>query len=149
MSRFRAPTPRRTAGIDVDDIVTLIYKLNSRLRGNARFAMNTITQGHVMKLKDTNGQYLWQPSVQAGQPDRLRGYEVFTWEEMGNPTTANAYPIAFGDFSKGYTLVTRTELQIIRENVTDPGFTNWFVARRYGGIVTNNSAVKLLKVALT
>jgi len=142
-------SPFTTDGFNGDDIIDLIYALNPRLRGNARFAANTTTQGHLRKLKDTTGQYLWQPSMQAGQPDRLMGYELFTWEEMGDPTTANAFPLAFGDFSKAYSLVTRAEMQILIDPYTTKGYTGFFVDRRYGGIVTNNSAVKLLKVAIS
>jgi HK97 family phage major capsid protein len=142
-------SPFTTNGFGTDDVIDLVYALNPRLRGNARFAANTTTQGHLRKLKDNNGQYLWQPSLQAGQPDRLIGYELFTWEEMGDPTTANAFPLAYGDFSKGYTLVTRQEMSILVDPYTDKGYTAFFVDRRFGGIVTNNSALKLIKVALS
>ena len=142
-------SPFTTNGFGTDDVIDLVYALNPRQRGNARFSANTTTQGHLRKLKDTNGQYLWQPSLQAGQPDRLIGYELFTWEEMGDPTTANAYPLAFGDFSKGYSLVTRQEMSILVDPYTTKGYTAFFVDRRYGGIITNNSAIKLLKVALS
>ena len=142
-------SPFTTNGFGTDDVIDLVYALNPRQRGNARFSANTTTQGHLRKLKDTNGQYLWQPSLQAGQPDRLIGYELFTWEEMGDPTTANAYPLAFGDFSKAYSLVTRQEMSILVDPYTTKGYTAFFVDRRYGGIITNNSALKLLKVALS
>jgi HK97 family phage major capsid protein len=142
-------SPFTTNGFGTDDVIDLVYALNPRLRGNARFAANTTTQGHLRKLKDSNGQYLWQPSLQAGQPDRLIGYELFTWEEMGDPNTANAFPLAYGDFSKGYTLVTRQEMNILVDPYTDKGYTAFLVDRRFGGIVTNNSAIKLLKVAIS
>lgn len=139
-------SPQATKGITPDTVIDLVYKLNPRYRANARFSANTVTQGHLRKFKDVNGQYLWQPSMQMGQPDRLLGYEVFTWEQMGDPNTANAFPLAFGDFSKAYTLVTRAGLEIIRESITVPGYTKFYVNRRYGGIVTNHDAVKLAKV---
>ena len=142
-------SPFTTNGFGTDDVIDLVYALNPRLRGNARFSANTTTQGHLRKLKDSNGQYLWQPSLQAGQPDRLIGYELFTWEEMGDPTTANAFPLAYGDFSKTYTLVTRQEMNILVDPYTTKGYTAFLVDRRFGGIVTNNSACKLLKVALS
>jgi HK97 family phage major capsid protein len=142
-------SPFTTNGIAGDDIIDLVYTLNARYRPNARFAMNTVTQGHVRKLKDTNGQYLWQPSLQVGQPDRLLGYEVFSWEDLGNPTTANAFPVVFGDFSKGYTLVRRNGMAIIRDDVTTPGYRKYYISQRFGGCVTNNAALKMLKVALT
>lgn len=142
-------SPFTTSGLTTDTIINLMYALNPRYRPNARFSANTTTQGHLRKLKDTTGQYLWQPSLQAGQPDRLLGYPIFTWEQMGNPTSINAYPVAFGDFAKAYTLATISEIEIIRENVTVPGYTNWYVSRRYGGVVTNNAALKFAKVALS
>lgn len=142
-------SPYTSTGVNADSVIDLVYALRAGYRGNAKFAMNSVTQGHMRKLKDTNGQYLWQPSLQAGQPDRLLGYEVFTWEDLGNPQTANALAVAFGDFKKVFTLATRTGMQIIRESVTAPGFTKFYIARRFGGIVTNNNAVKVLKVAVS
>ena len=135
--------------LGTDNIIDLVYQLNPRYRGNAKFAMNTVTQGYVRKLKDTNGQYLWQPSLQVNQPDRLLGYEVFTWEDMGNPTTGDALPVAFGDFSRAYLLTSRTELMIQSESITNPGYVRFYVRRRYGGIPLNNDAVKFLKVSDT
>jgi HK97 family phage major capsid protein len=142
-------SPITDDGFDGDDIIDLVYALNPRMRGNARFAANTTTQGHMRKLKNTSGDYLWQPSLQANQPDRLLGYEIFTWEEMGDPKTADAYPLAFGDWSKGYTLVTRQEMHILVDPFTTQGYTAFLIDRRFGGIITNNAAIKLLKVAVS
>lgn len=142
-------SPFTTAGIDFDDVINLTYALNPRYRGNAKFAANTITQGHLRRLKDLNGQYLWQPSAQAGQPDRVLGYELFTFEELGNPTTANAYPLGFGDWNQAYTLASREGMEVVRDQVTAPGFTKFYLARRVAGCVTNNDALKFAKVALS
>jgi HK97 family phage major capsid protein len=142
-------SPFTANGIAGDDIIDLVYALNPGHRGQAKFACNTTTQGHLRKLKDSNGQYLWQPSLQAGQPDMLIGYEMFTFENMGDPTTADALPIAFGDWSKSYTLATRQELSILVDPYANKGYTAFFVDRRYGGIVTNNSTLKFLKVAIS
>lgn len=142
-------SPFTTAGFGADDILTLVYTLNRRYRPNAKFAMNTLAQAAARKLKDTTGQYLWQPSLQSGQPDRLLGYEVITFEEMGNPTSVNGFPVAFGDFMAGYILVTRADVELIRDNVTTPGYTKFYVNRRYGGIIKNNDAIKLLKTSLS
>lgn len=139
-------SPQATNGITAGTVIDLVYLLNPKYRAGAKFAWNTITQGHVRKFKDTTGQYLWQPSLQAGQPDTLLGYPAFTWEDMGNPTTANAYPIAFGNFKRGYLLTTRTELEMTREDITNPGYTRFYVRRRFGGCPLNNDAVKFTKV---
>lgn len=134
--------------IHFDSIINLTYTLAPGYRANARYAMNTLTQGVVRRLKaTTTGQYLWEPSTQVGQPDRLLGYPVFTWEDMGNANTVDAYCMAFGDFSKGYALVNRSELETTVENVTTPGYTKFYVRRRWGGIPYNNDAIKFLRNA--
>ncbi len=130
-----------------DDIIDLVYQLNRRYRNGASFAMNTVTQGHVRKLKNSNGDYLWESSLQVGQPDRLLGYPIFTWEDMGNPTVADAHCIGFGDFRRAYLLTSRTELMMDSEGITNPGYIRFYVRRRYGGYPLNNDAVKFLKVA--
>jgi HK97 family phage major capsid protein len=132
--------------VTMDSIINLVYNLRPVYRSGAKFAMNSTVQGFVRLLKSTQGVYYWEPSVQVGQPDRLLGYPVFTWEDMGAAATLNALPIAFGNFARGYVLVTRRELNITTDNVTAPGFVNFFVRRRYGGMVLNNDAIKILKV---
>ena len=64
--------------IATDDIISLIYSLKRPYRKNASFIMNDQTLCDLRKLKDNNGQYLWQPSVQMGEPDRILGYAVRT-----------------------------------------------------------------------
>jgi HK97 family phage major capsid protein len=144
-----SPGSPYTSGVTAKTLIDLVYATKPEYAMNGKFAMNRNTQAQVRKLTDTTGQFLWQPSLQMGQPDRLLGYEVFTWQDLGNFSTANAYPVVFGDFRRAYTLVTRSGLSVIRENVTAPGFTKFYMARRYGGILTNNDAIKVAKVSLT
>lgn len=130
--------------IDLDDVIDVVYNTNSRYRARGRFAMNSLTVGAVRKLKDTQGQYLWQPSQQAGQPDRLLGYPVDTWEQLPD-IAGNAFPLLFGDFRRAYTLVDRVGLRMTRDNVTNPGFVRFYIRRREGGILRNNDAIKALR----
>lgn len=135
--------------LNSDDIIDLMYALNPRYRTNSRFMMNTVTQGAVRKLKDTTGQYLWQPSLQMGQPDMLLGRPVGTWEDLADPTTADGFSILYGDFARAYLLVERSGMAIDRESITTPGYTKFYIRKRYGGCVLNNDAVKALKLADT
>jgi HK97 family phage major capsid protein len=132
--------------VNADDLIDLMYTLAPGYRSGAKFYMNTLTQGHARKLKDTTGQYLWQPSLQAGQPDRLLGYEVVTWEDLGNPTTADAYAVVFGDMGRAYVLTQRTGLAIDRNPFGTIGYTSFYIRKRYGGCVLNNDAIKVLKI---
>jgi HK97 family phage major capsid protein len=133
-----------TTAPNIDDLIDLQVAVRRAYQPNAKWTMNSITMGQLRKLKDTNGQYLWQPSVQVGTPDLLLGKAVFIWEDMAN-YGANALPIAYGDFRRGYTYAKIGAMTMIRDNVTVPGFTNFLLAQRAGGIPRNNDAVKFLK----
>jgi HK97 family phage major capsid protein len=128
----------------IDDLIDLQVAVRRPYQPNAKWAMNSVTAGKLRQKKDTQGQYLWQPSVQAGQPDLLLGKPVIVWEDMAN-YAGNAIPIAYGDFRRAYTFATIGGMSMIRDNVTVPGFTNFLTAQRAGGIPRNNDAVKFLK----
>ena len=138
-----APSPLR---INMDSIINLVYTLKPGYRGTAKFAMNSTVQGAVRTLKSTQGIYYWEPSQQAGQPDLLLGYPVFTWEDMSNNVAAGT-PVAFGAFNRAYLLVNRVGLNITQDNISLPGYVKFYVRRRWGGIPLNNDAVKFLKNA--
>lgn len=89
-----------TAGnkIEADEIIDLIYKLKRPYRTNAVFLTADSTLAAIRKMKDSTGQYLWQPALTAGEPDRLLGYPVYTSAFV--PTVAAGQPVlAFGDMS--------------------------------------------------
>ena len=122
--------------------------MNRGYRSNAKFGGNQNTHAALRKLKDTTNQYLWEPSMQVGQPARLVGYPIFTYEDMGDPTTGDAIYLGFGDWKKAYTLPVRQELEIsVDNNITAPGYVKYYIRRRFGGCVTNNDALKFLKLA--
>lgn len=127
-----------------DSLIDLTYTLNSMYRSQATFTMNSTTTGAIRKLKDTQNQYLWAPGLATGQPDRLLGYPVETWEQMED-VGANKHPVAFGNFRRGYVLADRVGLRATRDNVTNIGFVRFYIRRREGGIVLNNDAIKFLK----
>ena len=83
-----------------DAVLSLIYSLKAGYRRNARFLANRATVGDVRKFKDGQGNYLWQPSAQLDQPDRLLGYPIAETEHMPD-VAADSTPLAFGDFQAG------------------------------------------------
>jgi HK97 family phage major capsid protein len=135
------------AAFGPDAVIDLVYKLNRAYRPGAAFAANTVTQGAMRKFKNANGDYLWQPSLQAGQPDQMLGYPVFTFEDMADYTTDNGFAVGFGDWRRAYTLAYRRELAITAEGYTQPGYVKFYVRRRYGGIPTNVDSLKFLKIS--
>lgn len=131
-----------------DALVNMIYTLRAGYRANARWVMNSATAGVVRKFKDIDGRYLWVDNLAAGQPPLLLGYPVIIAEDMPD-IGANTFPIAFGDFFRGYLIADRTGMRIIRDEVTRPGFVRYLISKRLGGILLDSNAIKLLKMSVS
>ena len=139
-------TAASATAITADEIINLIYSLKAPYRKNAKFLMNDATVSALRKLKDNNGQYLWQPSVQAGQPDRLLGYEIYTSPYV--PTlAAGAYAIAFGDFHN-YWIADRTgrTMQRLNELYSTTGQVGFVGTERVDGKIILPEGIKLLQM---
>lgn len=129
-----------------DALVSMLYSLKAPYLANATWLMNRNTLAEIRKMKDGQGNYLWQPSFQAGQPDSLLGYSLRIDSKMPN-LGANAMPIAFGDFRRGYLVVRRTGMTLIRDQYTQKPYVVFSTRMRIGGGVQNFEAIKLLKCA--
>lgn len=133
--------------IKSDSIMDLIYSLPSAFTGNARFTMNRKTQGAVRKLKDGQGNYLWQPSYVAGQPATLAGFPVTEVPDMPD-VAANAKPVMFGDFKQGYLIVDRIGVRVLRDNLTNKPYVSFYTTKRVGGGVSNPECLRALNIAI-
>lgn len=139
-------TAASATAVTVDELIALIYSLKAPYRKNAKFLMNEGTVAQLRKLKDGNGAYLWQPSVQAGQPDRLLGYELYTSPYVP-AAAANALAIAFGDF-KNYWIADRSgrTVQRLNELYSVNGQVGFIATERVDGKVILPEGIKLLKM---
>lgn len=133
--------------LTLDIFQAAISTLAPGYRTGSKFAMSSLTQGVARRVKDTTGQYIWQQSVQADQPDMLFGYPVFTWEDLASGNTVDGLIGAFGNWQRSYELVNRGPLTIVVDNITTVGTTKFWVSRRWGGIPYNNDALKFIKNA--
>lgn len=129
-----------------DAIIDLIYALRAGYRQNARFVMNRKTQAAVRKLKSTGGEYLWQPPASAGQDASLMGFPVTEAEHMPD-IAAGSHAIAFGDFRRGYLIVDRLGVRILRDPYSSKPYVLFYTTKRVGGGVQDFDAIKLLKFA--
>lgn len=131
--------------IGFDDIIDLEYDLKEGHLGGAVFLTKRSTVRVLRKIKDNDDHYLWQPSLQAGQPSTLNGYPL--WTDPGMPAVASgALAVAFGNFKKGYVIVDRMGTRVLRDPFTNKPYVGFYVTKRVGGFVADSEAIKLLMV---
>ena len=132
--------------VTADELINLVYALKSPYRRNAGFLMNDATISAIRKLKDGNGVYLRQPSLQANEPDKLLGYNLYTTPYA--PTmAAGAYTIAFGDF-KNYWIGDRAgrTVQRLNELYATNGQIGYVATERVDGKVILPEGIQLLRM---
>ena len=131
-----------------DVFFDLVYALRARYRANATWVLNKLVLSSVRKYKDTTNQYLWQPSLSMSQPETFMGYPIVEAEDMP-AVAANAFPVAFGDFREGYLIADRVGMRMTRDDITVPGFVQFYIRKRVGGRIRNSQAIKLLRISTT
>ena len=132
------------ADAPIDALIDLTYAPETRYRANASFLMNRRTLSRLRKVKDADGNYIWQAATQAGQPSTLLGFPVIEIEDMpdiGPDTT----PVAFGDFRRGYLIADRQGVRVLRDPYSAKPFVLFYTTKRVGGGMQDFSAIKLLK----
>jgi len=134
------------ADITADSIIDLIYDLPTAFTGNARFASNRRTFGKIRKLKNAQGDYLWQPGLQAGQPATVCGFPASELPDMPD-VAANALPALFGDFKRTYLILDRVGVRILRDPFTNKPFVQFYTTKRVGGGVQNPEPMRALKIS--
>ncbi len=150
-----AATIAGASGVQADGLVNLFHSVKTAYAMRGSWALNRLSLGKVRLLKDTNGQYLWQP---AGLSSALGTNAANTI--LGAPYTecpdmpdegANTFPIAFGDWKRAYTLTDRIEMAVTRDPFTlaNVGQVKFFARRRVGGQVVLGEALRLLKCAVS
>ena len=135
-----------SAALKSDDLLDLVYGLKRPYRKNASFIMNDATLAQIRKLKDNNGAYIWQPSLVAGEPDRIFGYAIHTSQYA--PVAAAGKPVmAFGDYSY-YDIGDRgpRSLQQLRELFAGNGMVGYLMKERVDGRLILPEAVQILKM---
>jgi HK97 family phage major capsid protein len=130
-----------TASLTADDVIKLVYALKRPYRKNAKFIMNDQTIASIRQLKDNNGAYMWQPSLVAGEPDKLLGYDVYT------SPFCPAEKVAFGDYSY-YNIGDRgtRSFKQLTELFAGNGMIGYVAKERVDGKLILPEAVQILTV---
>jgi HK97 family phage major capsid protein len=128
-----------------DQIIDLMFRLKMPYRANSTFLMSRLTMNAVRKIKDGQGNYLADLRLRDNMlVETIFGRPVLEAEDMP-AIAANSYSIAFGDFSRGYTIVDRVGSRVLRDPYSNKPYVLFYTTRRVGGGVTLFEAIKLLK----
>ncbi|KKB82730.1 capsid protein [Devosia limi DSM 17137] len=131
-----------------DVLIDLVYALKAGYRQNANWVMNRKTQGSLRKLKDSDGNYLWQPALSADGRARFMGFDLVEAEDMPS-IGANSLSVAFGDFKRGYLIVDRQGVSVLRDPFSSKPYVLFYTTKRVGGGIADFDAIKLLKFAVS
>ena len=131
--------------VTADGLRDVYWALRAPYRANSSWIMNSATANAIDKLKDGNGDYLWRNGQTAGAPSSLLGRPV-EFDENMPAIGAGLNPIAFGDFTKGYTITEWNGLKPMQDPYTDRPNVIFYAYKRVGGGVSNSEAIKLLKI---
>jgi len=127
-----------------DVLVDTIYSLKAGYRQNAHWVMNRTTQAEIRKLKDADGNYLWQPASSIEGRATLMNFPIAESEDMPD-IASNSFAAAFGNFKRGYLVVDRLGVRILRDPYSSKPYVLFYTTKRVGGGVQNFEAIKLLK----
>ena len=129
-------------------LLDTVYALKAGYRQNAGWLMNRKTQAAIRKLKDADGNYIWQPPATAEQKPSLMGFNVHESEDMP-AIGSNSYSIAFGDFARGYLVVDRRGVSVLRDPYSAKPYVLFYTTKRVGGGVQDFDAIKLVKFGVS
>jgi HK97 family phage major capsid protein len=128
----------------VDDLINVIYALKAQYRTNAAWMTSRAVLRDARKLKDGQGNFIWQPAAIAGQPSALLGFPIVEAEDMP-ALAAGSLSMAFGDFREAYQIVDRVGLSVLRDPYTAYPYVAFKFRKRVGGGAVSFEAVKFLR----
>jgi len=129
-----------------DPLIDMFYGMKDAYVAGASWLMRRSTIGKIRKLKDENKQYLWQPSLQLGQPSSFLGAPIHEAADMP-AVEADKLAVAFGNWKKGYRIVDRMGIRVLRDPYSQKPFVEFYATKRVGGGVKDFDAIKILKIA--
>lgn len=131
---------------NTDKLIDLQHALKSVYRNGAVWLMSDSLQAHVRKFKDGEGNYIWRPGLELDAPNTLLGKPVEIDDNMPS-ISAGKFPISYGNFQRGYMIVDRIGIRVLRDPYSNKPYIHFYTTKRVGGGVIMYEAIKLLKVA--
>ena len=132
----------------VDDLIDLVYSVKASYRANSHWVMNRATQAEIRKIKDADGNYIWQPSSAPGTMPTLLNTPIVEAEDMPD-IASDAMAIAYGDFNRGYLIVDRIGMRVLRDPYSSKPYVLFYTTKRVGGGVQDFDAIKFMKFGVS
>lgn len=129
-----------------DPIIDMMYSLAAAYSPNAKFFSNRNSLAALRKLKDGQGNYIWQPTFVAGQPSTLAGHALVDMPDMPVATAGNV-ALAFGDMAATYLIIDRMGTRVLRDPFSNKPYVSFYTTKRVGGGVQNPDAMKVMKIS--
>lgn len=130
-----------------DAFIDVVTALHPNYRQGAVWTMNRSTEAAIRKLKDADGNYLVSlTSIEANLAFALFGHQIVNLEDMPD-VAADAFPIGFGNFQRGYYIIDRAGFRLLRDPYTNKPYVGFYITKRTGGDVRNFDAIKLMKIS--
>ncbi|PZU95645.1 MAG: phage major capsid protein [Chelatococcus sp.] len=127
-----------------DAFIDALYALKQGYRQNASWLTSDVVMSAIRKFKDGQGNYLWAPPSSTETVATILGKPVYTDDNMP-ALGADAFPVAVGDFRRGYLVLDRLGIRVLRDPYTNKPNVNFYTTKRVGGGVANFEAIKLMK----
>jgi len=131
-----------------DKLIDLQHALKATYRNGASWLLNDLTCAAIRKLKDGNGDYIWQPGLAASVPDLILGKPV-AYDDNVASIGAGAFPIFFANFKRAYLILDRMGIRILRNPYSSPGNIMFYCTKRIGGGIISFEAIKALKISVS
>ena len=144
---IKAVNTGAAAALTGDGFIDLMYDLPSEFAARAKLYINRMSLGAARKLKDGQGNYLWQPSYVAGEPATLNGAPIVEVPGMPGVTAGNISAL-YGDMEATYLVIDRIGISVLRDPYTNKPFVHFYTFKRVGGGVYNPEPMRALKVAV-
>jgi HK97 family phage major capsid protein len=129
-----------------DKIVDLVHALKRGYRQGAQFMLSNLSLAAIRKLKDGQGNYLWQPNFAQGSSGLLLGYGIVENDDMPDPA-ADANALIFADFRRAYTIYDVRGVRVLRDEFTEKPHVMFYTTKRVGGMLVQDRAAKVLTLS--
>ena len=134
-------------GLTGDGLIDMMYSLESEFAMNAKLFLNRLSLGAARKLKDGQGNYLWQPSYQNGEPQTLGGSPIVEVPDMPVVGAGNIAAL-YGDMDATYLVIDRIGISVLRDPYSDKPYVHFYTVKRVGGGVYNPQPMRALQIGV-